>query len=153
MTRLWWSIFVVVLLSMPALSSVRDELPPKISVALSKATVKRGETVKSVLKIRFAEGFYGYQNPPTEEYQIPVTLATKPPGVKIKVAYPKGVLREGVGATAALYEGDVDIPFEVAVDRPRGRVLATFDVRYQQCTETNCFPPRTKSVQTALTVR
>lgn len=153
MKRPWWLIPVVALLTLPALAGMRDEVPPKLSVVPAKTTVARGETVKGVVKIEFAEGLHGYQNPPTDEYQIPVAISTKTPGVKLKVSYPKGVIRESMGAPTALYEGKVDFPFEVTIDRPRGRVPVTFEVRYQQCTETNCFPPQTRSVQTVFTVR
>ncbi|MFQ3588083.1 MAG: protein-disulfide reductase DsbD domain-containing protein [Fimbriimonadaceae bacterium] len=153
MKRMRWMIPVAALLTLPALAAMRDEVPPKLSVVPAKTAVARGETVKGVLKIQFAEGLHGYQNPPTEEYQIPVTISTKTPGVKLKVTYPKGAVRESMGVPTALYEGYVDFPFQLTIDRPRGRVPVTFDVRYQQCTETNCFPPQTRSVQTVFTVR
>src|SRR5579862_9218957 len=87
--------------------------PPVIKVTLPKEA-KPGTKVQGTIEVTFADGLHGYQNPPTDQYQIPVTLTLEAKGYALgKIAYPKGAMITTGGDTkpSALYEGKIKIPF------------------------------------------
>ncbi|HTQ10393.1 MAG TPA: hypothetical protein VMI31_10005, partial [Fimbriimonadaceae bacterium] len=63
--------------------------PATVKVTLPK-TAKAGSTVKGIVEVTFADGMHGYQNPPTEDYMIPVKLTVDTKGFSLKPTYPKG---------------------------------------------------------------
>jgi DsbC/DsbD-like thiol-disulfide interchange protein len=136
-----------------ALACAQENIPPTVKVTLPK-TVVSGKSVKGTIKVKFAEGLHGYQNPPTRDWMVPVTVSTSTKGaVLAKLNYPKGIMKESAGDRVAVYEGEVTIPFELKVTGKKGNMPITFNVRYQQCNETGCYAPTTVSAKTTITVK
>jgi DsbC/DsbD-like thiol-disulfide interchange protein len=128
--------------------------PPEIKVILPK-TAKAGSIVKATVQLTFADGLHGYQNPPSEEYQIPVRLEMQAKGFTlVKSDYPKGVMLPigGDPKPCAVYEGVVKIPVTIKVGAKRGPATVTLVVSYQQCNDQSCYPPAKVEGSAKLTV-
>lgn len=100
--------------------------------------------VRGVVAVTFAPHMHGYQNPPSEDWMIPVRVAVTSPKVELsKVSYPKGQLKEigGIDTPAFVYDGAIQIPVEFKLPSGSGKREIAIDFHYQQCDENNCFPP------------
>ncbi len=125
---------------------------PTLKVTIP-ATAKPGETVKGTVTVTFADGWHGYQNPPSDPYQNPVTVTVDTKGFKLKKAtYPKGVVKEMSGAKTAVYEGQISIPVEITVPKQVGKTKVTITVSFQQCNEGTCLPPSAAALKTDITI-
>lgn len=56
-----------------ALAVMAVQEPAEFKIELPKM-VKPGAVVKAKAHVTFSEGWHGYQNPPSDPYQNPVTL-------------------------------------------------------------------------------
>ena len=116
---------------------------PTATIKLDAVVV--GKPVKGVLTLTLPEGQHGYQNPPVDKYENPITLSVKDAGFKLgKVDYPKGVelKMEGAEKASRVYEGTITIPFTLVATKPAaGLKTVSFKVAYQLCTMSNCYPP------------
>lgn len=133
-------------------SASQEQTPPKLTVKVSTDKVKPGATVKGVATVEFAEGLHGYQNPPLKDYQIPVKLESDTKGITIKPAYPKGEVLEVAGDQAAVYHGKVEIPFTFVAPKTVGASTVKVKFSYQQCNDSNCWPPSAVSATVKVTV-
>lgn len=98
--------------------------------------------MRGVATVTFAPGLHGYQNPPSQDYMIPVTLASRTEGVPLRsVTYPRGVVKMAGGEEAAVYSGTIQIRFEFTAPSTPGEKELVLDLGYQQCTDENCYPP------------
>ena len=128
--------------------------PPTVSLRLAKGPIKVGKPISAILTVKFADAFHGYQNPPTDKFQIPVTV-TAGKGTKItKVVYPKGIMKKVGGDTkpSAVYEGAIDIAVTLAAPKRAGTDSVTLLLNYQQCNADSCYPPDKVVATTKLTV-
>ncbi|HWD39646.1 MAG TPA: protein-disulfide reductase DsbD domain-containing protein [Fimbriimonas sp.] len=119
-----------------------SNVPPTVTIAGPKAAVAPNHLVKVTVKLKFADGLHGYQNPPSDQYEQPVTVKLKSGPVKlVSVAYPKGKDMKMAGADkpTKVYSGDVSIPVTLKTSAKSGTVVLS--VNYQQCTMAACFPP------------
>ncbi len=116
--------------------------PPQADVKLPKSTTS-GAIVSGIVSITFEGGLHAYQNPPTKEYSIPVSLSVVGSGFKIKPKYPKGSMMSlgGEKEPAAVYGGTIAIPFELTLPKKLGKQKINLRIHYQQCSETQCFVP------------
>ncbi|MBX3119087.1 MAG: hypothetical protein KF784_08485 [Fimbriimonadaceae bacterium] len=114
---------------------------PTAKATMDAKTTKAGAVAKGKVVLTFAEGWHGYQNPPMGEYEIPVKVESATKDVKIKVTYPKGIVKDLMGATTAVYEGSVDIPFEFTTSKKPGDYKVKIKISYQQCNDSSCLPP------------
>jgi DsbC/DsbD-like thiol-disulfide interchange protein len=118
--------------------------PPEVTVSFKSPKAKVGSVVPGVITITFAEGLHGYQNPPTDEFQIPVKVSVTEAGFKLAGAtYPKGVGYTPVGETKPIkiYRGTIQIPFKLRVASKAANYDVNFKVDYQLCSDKACFPP------------
>ncbi|HWA83271.1 MAG TPA: protein-disulfide reductase DsbD domain-containing protein [Fimbriimonadaceae bacterium] len=125
------------------LAVAQTNTAPTVKVVLPK-TAKPGATVSGTIELSFADGLHGYQNPPTDEYQIPVKVSVDTKGFTLKkVTYPKGVMKSigGDPKPCGVYEGTVKIPIVVTIPAKAGAAEVKFVVSYQQCNDASCFPP------------
>lgn len=113
---------------------------PKVELLMPKQ-VAFGQKVKATVRITFAPGLHAYQNPPSKDFMIPVTVRSLIKGVAASPTYPKGEVKMLAGEPTAVYEGQVDIPVIVKVPKKPGSVLVKLDVGYQQCTDQACDRP------------
>src|ERR1700704_6426167 len=90
-----------------SLALAQGNAQPTVKLVFPK-TAKAGAKVQGTIEVTFSEGLHGYQNPPTDEYQIPVKVSIDTKGfVLAKTAYPKGEMKVIGGDTkpSAVYEG------------------------------------------------
>lgn len=134
------------------IASAMAQEAPTVQVSVPNKA-KPGATVKGMLTMHFAEGWHGYQNPPLDKYQNPVTLSLSNKGFKLlKVTYPEGIIKELAGVKSAVYEGELKVPFEVLVPKKAGKSTLEFSVAFQQCNDSTCLPPGSLTVKVPINV-
>lgn len=117
---------------------------PSASLKFDKPSATAGAKVKATLSITFADGLHGYQNPPAEDYQIPVKVSVTEKGFTlVKATYPAGAdfTMAGEAKPAKVYEGTIQIPLELKASAKAGTYNVNVKVDYQQCNASSCFPP------------
>ncbi len=134
--------------------SAAQDTAPKAQLKLDKACAVAGSTLKGKIILTFADGLHGYQNPPSEDYQIPTKIEAAKGTTLLKALYPKGepFLMAGEQKPAMVYQGRVEIPVEIKVPAKAGKHTIKLTVNYQQCNDSSCFPPGKIDLATALTV-
>lgn len=150
MTALLGFVHLAAALASPAAPALQE---PSVTFKLVPNVAAPGAKVTGQVVVKFAEGMHGYQNPPTKDYMIPVTVASATTGVVVKPSYPAGVTRTLMGEEAAVYEGAVTIPVAITAPKKPGKVNVKVKVGYQQCNETSCFPPQSVTLGITLTVK
>jgi len=128
--------------------------PPQISVHLGEAKLKPGQLAKATVKVKFAPGLHGYQNPPSEDYMIPVTV-TGLEGVQVvSVHYPPGHgAKIGGSATEVMtYSDEIEIQVYFRAPKKVGAGKVSLNVMYQQCNDDSCFPPGNAQVNASYSV-
>jgi len=128
---------------------------PGLSLSAPAKAVAAGSKITLTLTLTFADGFHGYQNPPAQEFEIPVVV--KVDGVEfklVKAAYPKGVDATvgGGDKPTKTYAGAVKIPLTISVPAKVGAKSLKVVVSYQQCNDQSCFPPATVSTTVKVNV-
>lgn len=119
---------------------------PKASFKLNKVAAKPGDIMKATVVVTFADGYHGYQNPPSDEFQKGVSVAIVGKAFKLApVKYPAGVdyKMDGEAKPYKIYKGSVSIPVEFTTPKKPGTYELKFEVSYQQCTDRDCYPPST----------
>ncbi|MEZ0325375.1 MAG: protein-disulfide reductase DsbD domain-containing protein [Fimbriimonas sp.] len=141
------------LLAATVLSFAQD-IAPKAELKLDKTTAVAGSTVKGKIILTFADGLHGYQNPPSDDYQIPTKIEAAKGTTLLKTIYPKGepFLMSGEEKPAMVYQGRVEIPVEIKVPAKAGKQTIKLAVNYQQCNDNSCFPPGKIELSSKLTV-
>lgn len=136
------------------LASFQNEAP-KVKLEIESGPVVAGGLAKAVVSLTFAPGLHGYQNPPSEDYMIPVEVKSVDGGVKYSVRYPKGEPAVVGGETSPVmtYHGTVKIPVFIRVPQKTGKQPVKVSVGYQQCTDQACFPPGTVTAVGELEVK
>lgn len=122
---------------------LQEPNPPQLSVRLATAKILPGSTVKGTAVVAIQEGFHAYQNPPRNDYEIPLKLGSATKGVSLKPSYPKGAAIEFMGSQTDAYEGSVTIPFTFVAPKKPGAYALRIEAGYQLCNDTNCWPPGT----------
>lgn len=121
---------------------------PEIIVKLASDSGIAGGPVRGTATLIFAPGLHGYQNPPSQDYQIPVALSVGEEAfMPVKIKYPIGEDHTVGGETEAsrTYSGTVVIPFVLKSPAKPGKHTISVKVRYQQCTDSMCFAPKTST--------
>jgi hypothetical protein len=129
-----------------------ENVAPTASLVLP-AKVVAGKAFTAQVKLKFAEGLHGYQNPPSDPSNIPVVVKLKSGSAKlVSVSYPKGVTMSMAGSPPLkVYSGAITINVSFKAGSKSGPLVLNVD--YQQCTEATCFPPSTVVVKGTLTVK
>ncbi len=137
-----------------AFVAAQAEEAPKVSLKLDKTSAPVGSVVKGTLTVSFGAGLHGYQNPPTIDYQIATKVVAGKGTVLSKVTYPKGspFLMAGEEKPSMVYADTITIPVEIKVTGKPGLQTVNLTLNYQQCTDTNCFPPSTVDASAKLAV-
>lgn len=127
--------------------------PPDMKVTLSRQAGAPGSAIRGKVTLVFGPGLHGYQNPPSQDYQIPVTVTVEGAAGSLFLNYPIGeaVAVGGESEPSFTYSGAVEIPFLVKAPSKPGKHEITVKVRYQQCTDSMCYPPKTISYPVAFT--
>lgn len=142
-----------ILLAATTLSAlVHAQDPPQVEIKLATTKAKAGSEVKAMVVITFAPGLHGYQNPPSADYQIPVTVKGEAGTVLSSVKYPSGHEEEVGGETARVYSGRTEVAVVVKAPSKPGPAKVSVAVDYQQCDAQNCFAPGTSRASASLTI-
>lgn len=146
------------LLSLVAASAMLGQAntPPQVRILIPDEPIYPGAPVKASVEVTFADGLHGYQNPPSQDYQIPVTVSGGSDAPKVrKVWYPSGSLSSVGGETEAsfVYNGTVTFPALVHAPHTAGKHEVAIRVRYQQCTDQVCFGPASVTAKATITVQ
>ncbi len=128
--------------------------PPKITLD-SPTEVRPGQLVTVFVKVAFADGLHGYQNPPSESYMIPVTVNPGKTLKAVSVLYPKGHAAKigGSAVEVMTYSGEVVIKVSFRASAKPGAQPFELNVGYQQCNDDSCFPPGSATLKGSLTVK
>jgi len=119
---------------------------PPLTVKTARDTV-----VTSKLAIQLRNGYHVNSNTPADEYLIPLSLTWNPSALRVReIVYPKPKMESYSFSKKPLsvYTGDFEIVtrFAVPADAPLGSSTVTGRVRYQACTNSACYPPKTVEV-------
>ncbi len=127
---------------------------PTAEFKAAKPTFAIGKPIVGTLKLTFAPGMHGYQNPPSDEFEIPVKISVTGLAV-LKVAYPKGkpVTTAGNEKPSMVYSGTIEIPVTFKPVAKAGKNPVTVKVDYQQCNDSNCWPPSSLTVKSEIVVK
>lgn len=144
---------MLTLIALTALLAPSQAPAPQVSLVLEKTSGAAGIPVRGTVTVEFAQGLHGYQNPPSQDYQIPVSVS----GGNIKVSgidYPIGEphLVGGETTESFTYSGNIQIPVVVWPSGKDGVQSLEVKIRYQQCNETMCFPPSTAVAKANFTI-
>jgi DsbC/DsbD-like thiol-disulfide interchange protein len=120
----------------------QEEVRPKASIRVSAPQVRPGAPIQLTVTVDIPSGWHGYQNPPSKDYQIPITVEAGDKATKVtKVSYPKGSLETFGGEATMVYSGKVSIPVTVKAQASEGTQTVRLKVGYQLCNEGSCLPP------------
>lgn len=137
------------LVVLAAAQSVR----PTASVAVTSKNVVRGQDFKARVTLDIPSGWHGYQNPPSQDYQIPVSVEGKGNAFKmIKAEYPVGTLEDVAGEKSMVYSGKVQIPVTFKAGTKLGKQTLTVKVNFQLCDAGSCLPPSAVEAKTTVNV-
>ena len=128
-----------------ALSALLQNERPTAMFRLRTADAVVGKGLEGTLFLTIPEGLHGYQNPPSDEFENPITLRVTGKEFKLfNIRYPTGRDFKMTGAEkpSKVYEGAIEIPFYLIPTKP-GRSSVEFEIAYQFCNATSCFPPDT----------
>lgn len=144
----------VVLPFVLAVAALAQDVAPKVEFKVVTPKVRPGAEVKANVVVRFGPHLHAYQNPPTEDWMIPLKIEGVA-GTKIKKAtYPKGQMKQvgGLDKPAAVYSDAVTVALVLEAPKKSGKATFKIEVKYQQCDEQNCFPPSQVPASALVTV-
>jgi DsbC/DsbD-like thiol-disulfide interchange protein len=147
-------VFLGILLCLASALSLAQDTAPKAELKLEKSSAVAGSIVKGKIVLTFAAGLHGYQNPPSESYQIPVKVEPVKGTTLLKAIYPKGepFLMSGDEKPSMVYANRIEIPIQIKAPAKAGKQVIKLSLSYQQCNESACFPPGTLDLVGKLTV-
>jgi DsbC/DsbD-like thiol-disulfide interchange protein len=128
------------------------------SVSGSVASVKRGGSARGTVVFSIPGGLHTNSNRPGSEFAIPTVVSVTSPNGKISgVSYPRGKSKKfGYSEeTLNVYEGTVKFGFNISVpatfkgDSIKIRAV----VRFQACTESVCYPPKSQEITFTASVK
>lgn len=139
-------------LGLLAAAAYADKAEPAFTLTLPKSAAP-SSMVKATLKVVIPAGWHAYQNPPSKDYQIPLTIEAGDKTLKsLKVTYPKGEESEVAGETSAVYNGTLEIPVTFKAAAKTGKQAIKLKVGWQMCDHGSCLPPNSGFVTGTLTI-
>ena len=137
------------LLLFPQFSNILTvQTPPTMSM-------KAGVETPVKLHVKLNSGYHVNSDKPADEYLIPLRLTwTSGPLAVKSITFPTPRMEKYSFSEKPLsvYTGDFDIitKFAAPASTPKGEKLVSGKLRYQACTHTTCYPPRTAEVKIAV---
>jgi DsbC/DsbD-like thiol-disulfide interchange protein len=128
------------------------------SVSGSVAAIKRGGSGRGTVVFSIPGGLHTNSNRPGSEFAIPTVVSISSPNGKISgISYPRGKSKKfGYSEdTLNIYEGTVKFGFNVSVPATfKGNsIKIRAVVKYQACTESVCYPPKSQEVTFTASVK
>lgn len=117
--------------------------------------MKAGVETPVKLHVKLNSGYHVNSDKPADEYLIPLRLTwTSGPLAVKSITFPPPRMEKYSFSEKPLsvYTGDFDIitKFAAPASTPKGEKLVSGKLRYQACTHTTCYPPRTAEVKIAV---
>lgn len=117
-----------------------------------KVVAKKGSVVTAKLNVQLRNGYHVNSNTPAEEYLIPLRLTWTPaPLERPEVVYPKphSEKYEFSDKPLSVFTGDFDLhtKFQVPASATIGMQMITGKLRFQACSNKECFPPKTIEIK------
>jgi hypothetical protein len=140
------------LLAADQTNTILNVVPPQTLV------IKPGSRAEAKITFRLSPGYHTNSNTPSEEYLIPLRLTWSPgPLETVSIEYPKGQQEKYSFSTKPLsvYTGSFDITtrFQAPVSAPKGRHTLQGKLRFQACTNTVCYPPKTIPLELGVSIQ
>ena len=133
-------------------SQVLSVAPPERLVA------RRGETVKSTLRVELRSGYHVNSNTPGDEYLIPLRLLWEAAPLEVSaIAFPRPRVEkyEFSDKPMSVYTEDFEIAttLKTPASAPLGPKILLGKLRYQACNDRMCLPPRSIEIKLPVDVR
>jgi hypothetical protein len=117
----------------------------------SKVAASRSAGAEAKLSVQLQAGYHVNSNTPAENYLIPLKLTWQPGAlVAPEILYPKPRTEkyEFSEKPLSVYTGDFQIVTRFKVDpkAATGPGVLAGKLRYQACSDTTCFPPKTVEI-------
>lgn len=114
--------------------------------------IEAGKTGAAKISFRLTPGYHTNTNTPSDEYLIPMKLTwDAAPLVVEGVDYPKGSMEKYAFSEKPLsvYSGNFDLTtrFKAPANAAKGPHTVKGKLRFQACSTTMCFPPKTVAVE------
>lgn len=112
----------------------------------------RNSVLTGTVSVHLNSGNHVNSNTPNDEYLIPLRLTWNAGPLEVlDVSYPKAKQENYSFSTkpVSVFTGEFEIVtrFQVPATPPRGPSMVTGKLRYQACTDSSCFPPKTVEVR------
>jgi DsbC/DsbD-like thiol-disulfide interchange protein len=119
--------------------------------------IKAGSETPVKLHVKLNQGYHVNSNKPADEYLIPLKLTwTAEPLTVAGITFPEPKMEKYSFSEKPLsvYTGDFDIvtKFHAPANASKGDKNITGKLRYQACSMTACYPPRTADVKITVNV-
>ena len=139
----------------PMLLGAQNEL---LTVTTQPVTAKKAEPFVAQLNVQLKPGLHANTNTPNDELLIPLKLTIDKGGFDVvKVDYPAGKNEKYSFSDQPLnvYSGafQIAVTLKAQPGTAAGLAMAGGKLRYQACSETMCFPPKTVDVRIAVDLR
>ncbi|HZO54676.1 MAG TPA: protein-disulfide reductase DsbD domain-containing protein [Bryobacteraceae bacterium] len=114
--------------------------------------MKTGVETPVKLHVKLNSGYHVNSDKPADEYLIPLKLTwTAEPLTISSITFPEPKMEKYSFSEKPLsvYTGDFDIvtKFRAPANTPKGEKTITGKMRYQACSTTACYPPRSADVK------
>jgi DsbC/DsbD-like thiol-disulfide interchange protein len=121
------------------------------SVSGSAGTIKRGGSGRGTVVFSIPGNLHTNSNSPGSEFAIPTVVSITSPNGKISgISYPRGKNKKFSFSddTLNIYEGTVKFGFNVSVPATfKGNsIKIRAVVKFQACTDSVCYPPKSQTV-------
>lgn len=128
---------------------------PNVSqIAPPTVMVTPGHTAQVTLKFRVADYFHINSHKPLDELLLPTEVKLSPPTeiMVSNVVYPLGHMLSlpfAPDSKLSVYTGDFDVSANVraAQNMPAGTFRIHGELRFQACSDRQCFPPKSTPVE------
>lgn len=154
-------LFALIAVSLPAAAQDQAPRPHPVKWSLSApAPALPGTRFQATLTATIEEGWHLYSLRPLEGGPIPTSITVPPPQQfklvgQIDAPVPLSAHEEAFGMSVEFYFGEVEfvLPIEVNRSAKPGRHTLAVTVRYQACDNTQCLPPKTVRLESAVTLK
>lgn len=152
------SLLPLLLLLPPGVPSLNAQSSAKLDIApIATVKAKRGGVATVTLKASLPAGLHCNSNTPNEAYLIPLKLTWAEGALKDPaVVYPKPTLEKYSFSEkpVSVLTGNFSIvtKFKVPADAATGPVGLAGKLKFQACSDSKCFPPKTLDVNVTVNV-
>jgi hypothetical protein len=120
--------------------------------------VRAGAQTAATIQVQLDTDYHVNTNTPSDDYLIPLRLTWEAAPLEVaSIEYPKGRLERYQFSSKPLsvYTGDFALVtrFRAPPGSPAGSRKITGKLRYQACTQTTCYPPKTVTFELPVEIR